>query len=102
MLAHARHAGDAEASVLGTITAIGGAIVRHALIGESPLAQRTGLLCRFSSFQPIDHGGSERSRPSVPPVAIAAAVECVAVRLAALRSGFWLPRAHEFRLSRHS
>lgn len=89
----AHHVGAAEAIVLGSITGVGGGVLRDVLLREVPVVLRTGLyavpaLIGAAVVVLASEAGSDHT--AFP---ILGAVVCFAVRVAGVQLGLNLPRA---------
>ena len=87
--------GPVQAILLGTITGVGGGMLRDVLLGEVPTVLREGLyavpaLLGAGVLVLAQHAGS--TSPLFP---VLGALVCVAVRLVGLRYGIRLPTASE-------
>lgn len=86
-----------QAVVLGTITGVGGGVLRDILLREIPVVLRSGLyaipaLCGAAIVVVASEAG--RDDPVFP---IAAAAACLAIRLAAIAFDLSVPRPREAR-----
>jgi uncharacterized membrane protein YeiH len=87
--------GPVQAILLGTVTGVGGGMLRDVLLGEVPTVLREGLyavpaLLGAGVLVLAQHAGS--TSPLFP---VLGALVCVAVRLVGLRYGIRLPTASE-------
>jgi uncharacterized membrane protein YeiH len=86
-------AGPVAAILLGTLTGIGGGIVRDVLVGEIPTVLRKELYAVAALIgASVVVAGDLLHLPS-HPVAIAAALLCFGLRFLAMRHGWHLPTA---------
>jgi uncharacterized membrane protein YeiH len=83
------------AVLLGTLTGIGGGMLRDILVTETPTVLRAELYAVAAvAGATIVVGGEQLGLPSAP-VAVTGAVVCFALRVIALRRGWALPQAGE-------
>jgi len=88
------HAGPAAAILFGTLTGIGGGMVRDVLVQEIPAVLRTDIYALAALIgSAIVVGGHELNYPSVVGACLGAVV-CFAIRLGAMRFGWRLPAAN--------
>jgi uncharacterized membrane protein YeiH len=87
------HAGPVAAILFGTLTGIGGGMVRDVLVQEIPAVLRTDIYALAALVgAAIVVGGHELNYPSVVGACLGAFV-CFAIRLGAMRFGWRLPVA---------
>ena len=87
------HAGPVAAILFGTLTGIGGGMVRDVLVQEIPAVLRTDIYALAALVgAAIVVGGHELNYPSVVGACLGA-VLCFAIRLGAMRFGWRLPAA---------
>lgn len=87
------HSGPIAAIIFGTLTGIGGGMVRDVLVQETPAVLRTDIYALAALVgAAIVVGGHELHYPSAVGACLGAAV-CFAIRLGAIRSGWRLPAA---------
>jgi uncharacterized membrane protein YeiH len=87
------HAGPVAATLLGTLTGIGGGMVRDILVMEIPTVLRTQVyaVAALIGAAVVVLGGMLHLSPS--GAAIAGAVLCFGLRFMAMRRGWQLPIA---------
>lgn len=87
------HAGPVAATLLGTLTGIGGGMVRDVLVNEIPTVLRTELYAVAALLgAAVMVAGKMLNLPSFV-AAIAGAVLCFGLRFAAMQRGWQLPTA---------
>jgi len=88
------HAGPVAAILFGTLTGIGGGMVRDVLVQEIPAVLRTDIYALAALVgAAIVVGGHEMNYPSIVGACLGAVV-CFAIRLGAMRFGWHLPAAN--------
>jgi len=92
-MALALHAGPVAATLLGTLTAIGGGMVRDILVMEIPTVLRTELyaIAALLGAAVVVAGGMLHLSP--PGSSVAGAALCFGLRFIAMRRGWELPKA---------
>jgi uncharacterized membrane protein YeiH len=85
------HAGPVAAILFGTLTGVGGGVVRDVLVREIPAVLRTDIYALAALVgSAIVVGGHELNYPSVLGACLGAVV-CFGIRLGAIRFGWRLP-----------
>ena len=84
--------GPVPAVVLGTITGVGGGVVRDVLVREVPVVLRTGLYAVPALLGATVVAVAFKSGARSMAVPIVGAALCLVIRLAALRYDLNLPR----------
>ncbi len=88
------HAGPVAATLLGTLTGVGGGMMRDVLVSEIPTILRTELYALAALIgAAVVVAGRMLQVPS-PAAAVAGAVLCFGVRFLAMRRGWQLPVAN--------
>ncbi len=83
------------AVMLGVLTGIGGGIARDVLVGEIPMVLRAELYAVAAlAGAAVVVGGLQLGLPPTP-VAVAGAIVCFGLRVAAIRRGWNLPTARD-------
>jgi uncharacterized membrane protein YeiH len=87
------HAGPAAATLLGVLTGIGGGIMRDILVREIPTVLRTELYAVAALIGAAVVAVGRMLHVPTSAAAIAGAILCFGLRLAAMRRGWQLPTA---------
>jgi uncharacterized membrane protein YeiH len=87
--------GPVQAALLGTITGIGGGILRDVLLREVPTVLREGLYAIPALLGAAVLVVAQESGSSNPVFPVLGVVVCVVVRLLGLRYGVNMPRSRD-------